>query len=93
VDAADKRIVPTRCGDVEYAESGAGEPVLVIHGIFGGRDAGIVSFGGLLPNRRVLAPSRFGYTSARQCRQMHHPSCRRPYSSSSSITSPSTAST
>jgi len=61
VDAADKRIVPTRCGDVEYAESGAGEPVLVIHGIFGGRDAGIVAFGGLLPNRRVLAPSRFGF--------------------------------
>jgi len=61
VDAVDRKIVPTSVGDVEYAEAGTGEPVLVIHGILGGRDAGILSFGGLLPNRRVLAPSRFGY--------------------------------
>jgi pimeloyl-ACP methyl ester carboxylesterase len=61
VDAVDKKVVSTSVGDVEFAEAGGGEPVLVIHGIFGGRDAGIVSFGGLLPNRRVLAPSRFGY--------------------------------
>jgi pimeloyl-ACP methyl ester carboxylesterase len=61
VDAVDRKVVPTSVGDVEYAEAGMGEPILVIHGIFGGRDAGILSFGGLLPNRRVLAPSRFGY--------------------------------
>ncbi len=61
LDAVDKKSVPTSVGDVEYAASGAGEPLLVIHGIFGGRDAGIVSFGGILPNRRVIAPSRFGY--------------------------------
>ncbi len=48
-------------GDVEYAESGTGAPVLVIHGVVGGRDAGIACFGDLLPNRRVIAPSRFGY--------------------------------
>jgi pimeloyl-ACP methyl ester carboxylesterase len=61
VDAVDKKNVPTSVGELEYAESGAGEPVLVVHGIFGGRDAGVLSFGGLLANRRVLAPSRFGY--------------------------------
>ena len=40
---------------------GSGEPLLVIHGIFGGCDAGMVSFDDLLDDRRVVAPSRFGY--------------------------------
>jgi hypothetical protein len=35
---------------VEYAESGTGCPVLVVHGIFGGRDAGLLSIG----NRAVV---------------------------------------
>jgi pimeloyl-ACP methyl ester carboxylesterase len=54
-------IVETRFGALEYADVGGGEPLLVVHGIFGGRDQGLASFDDLLPDRRVLAPSRFGY--------------------------------
>lgn len=54
-------VVETSFGALEYAAVGEGEPVLAVHGIFGGRDQGLASFGGLLPDRRVLAPSRFGY--------------------------------
>ena len=56
-----RAVVHTSFGAVEYADVGEGEPLLVIHGIFGGRDQGLESFDGLLSDRRVLAPSRFGY--------------------------------
>lgn len=59
--AVPRRVVDTDHGEVEYAEVGIGEPILVVHGIFGGCDAGLLSFGDLVPHRRVLAPSRFGY--------------------------------
>ena len=59
--AVSRRAMPTAFGVLEYAERGAGEPLLAIHGIFGGCDAGLVSVGGLFPDRRVIAPSRFGY--------------------------------
>ncbi len=61
VDSIDKQTVETAFGTMEFAQAGGGEPVLVVHGIFGGRDAGLLSFGGVLPGRRVIAPSRFGY--------------------------------
>ena len=54
-------LIHTSMGDVEYAEAGSGEPILVIHGIFGGCDAGLLSFDDVLTDRRVIAPSRFGY--------------------------------
>jgi pimeloyl-ACP methyl ester carboxylesterase len=57
----DRRVVPTRWGPVEYAEGGSGEPVLVLHGIFGGCDNGLLSARDLCSDRRVIAPSRFGY--------------------------------
>ena len=56
------QIASTRCGPIEYAEAGAGPPVLVIHGAGGGFDQGITL--GEAPARggfRVIAPSRFGY--------------------------------
>jgi pimeloyl-ACP methyl ester carboxylesterase len=59
--AVPRRVIDTDRGRVEYAEMGDGEPVLAIHGIFGGCDAGLLSFGDLVPDRRVIAPSRFGY--------------------------------
>ena len=69
LDAADARLAAiertvllTRFGAVEYAERGGGEPLLSIHGSFGGCDAGLASLRGLIPlDRRVVAPSRFGY--------------------------------
>ena len=57
----DRRVVATDWGAVEYAERGFGEPLLVLHGIFGGCDAGLLSVRDLFPDRRVIAPSRFGY--------------------------------
>jgi pimeloyl-ACP methyl ester carboxylesterase len=59
--AVDRRVVPTNWGAVEYAERGSGEPVLVVHGIFGGCDGGLFCSRDLFPDRRVIAPSRFGY--------------------------------
>lgn len=61
LDAVPAEFVETSQALVEYADVGEGEPVLAVHGIFGGRDAGVMSFGDLVPDRRVLAPSRFGY--------------------------------
>jgi pimeloyl-ACP methyl ester carboxylesterase len=53
------RIV-TAYGNVEYAERGSGEPLVVSHGIFQGCVSALL-FGGLFPDRRIIAPSRFGY--------------------------------
>ena len=60
----DRRVVPTSWGAVEFAERGSGEPVLVLHGIFHGCDGGLLSVRDLCPDRRVIAPSRFGYLGA-----------------------------
>src|SRR5688500_13411417 len=46
---------------VEYAERGSGEPVLVLHGIFHNCVGGLFSIRDLFTDRRVIAPSRFGY--------------------------------
>jgi len=55
-------IAATRCGPIEYAEAGAGPPVLLIHGAGGGFDQGIALGEGLArAGFRVIAPSRFGY--------------------------------
>lgn len=59
--AVDWAVMQTRFGPVEYAEHGAGEPVLVSHDILHGCDGGLLSLRGLIPDRRVTAPSRFGY--------------------------------
>jgi hypothetical protein len=43
--AVDRTVIDTAFGVVEYAERGAGEPLLAIHAIFGGCDQGLVSVG------------------------------------------------
>jgi pimeloyl-ACP methyl ester carboxylesterase len=60
--ATGSRVVETRCGPVEFAETGSGPPLLVVHGTGGGFDQGM-SAGADLAARglRVIAPSRFGY--------------------------------
>jgi pimeloyl-ACP methyl ester carboxylesterase len=56
------RVAATRCGPIEYAITGDGPPVLVVHGAGGGYDQGtdvgapLVAMG-----FRVIAMSRFGY--------------------------------
>jgi pimeloyl-ACP methyl ester carboxylesterase len=55
-------IAQTACGPIQYATSGGGRSVLVIHGIMGGVDQGLVLGEGHLPaGYQPIAPSRFGY--------------------------------
>jgi pimeloyl-ACP methyl ester carboxylesterase len=61
IAAVDRTTVMTRFGTVEYAERGSGEPLLAIHGFFGGCDEALLSLAGLAAGRRAIAPSRFGY--------------------------------
>jgi pimeloyl-ACP methyl ester carboxylesterase len=59
--AVERRVISTEWGAVEYAERGDGDPVLVVHGIFHNCVGGLLSVRELFTNRRVIAPSRFGY--------------------------------
>ena len=58
--AVDRHALSTRWGVVEYAERGSGDPVLVVHGIFHNCVGGLLSVRDF-PDRRYIAPSRFGY--------------------------------
>ena len=56
------QVVASSFGDVEYAEMGEGEPVLVVHGASGGFDQGLDMTGALAERgHRLIALSRFGY--------------------------------
>lgn len=56
------RIANTTAGPIEYAEKGAGRPLLSIHGAGGGYDQGLANVAELVGDGcRVIAPSRFGY--------------------------------
>ena len=59
--AVDRHVVSTPWGAIEYAEQGHGDPVLVVHGIFHNCAGGLLSVRDLFTDRRVIAPSRFGY--------------------------------
>jgi len=59
--AMDRRVISTRWGPLEYVECGSGAPVLVVHGIYHHCVGGLLSVRDLLADRRVIAPSRFGY--------------------------------
>ncbi len=58
--AVKRHVVSTPWGAVEYAERGSGAPALVVHGIFHNCAGGLLSVRDLA-NRRLIAPSRFGY--------------------------------
>ena len=56
------QVIETDCGPIEYATFGKGTPVLVVHGILGGFDQGLViARGNVGPGFRSIVPSRFGY--------------------------------
>lgn len=60
--ASGSSLVDTRSGIMEYAEAGAGPPVLMIHGTGGGFDQGLAFARRLWEGGwRVISPSRFGY--------------------------------
>ncbi len=54
-------VVRTRSGDIEYAETGSGAPMLIIHGAGGGYDQGLLIAADIAEGFRSIAPSRFGY--------------------------------
>jgi pimeloyl-ACP methyl ester carboxylesterase len=58
--AVERHVISTQWGAVEYAERGSGDPVLVVHGIYHHCVGGLLSVRDLFPDRRVIAPSRFG---------------------------------
>lgn len=56
------QIVDSPWGPIEYADTGAGQPVLFIHGSGGGFDQGLAFSAPLAGHGvRIIAPSRFGY--------------------------------
>jgi pimeloyl-ACP methyl ester carboxylesterase len=57
----ERHVISTPWGVVEYAERGNRDPVLVVHGIFHTCVGGLLSVRDLITDRRVIAPSRFGY--------------------------------
>jgi pimeloyl-ACP methyl ester carboxylesterase len=59
--AVERHVIPTPWGAVEYAERGSEDPVLVVHGIFQNCVGGLLCVRDFLTDRRVVAPSRFGY--------------------------------
>ena len=61
LEEVERRVIASPYGPVEYAERGSGRPLLVSHGICPGCDGGLLSVRNLLDDRRVIAPSRFGY--------------------------------
>lgn len=59
---ADKQLIDSAHGPIEFAESGDGPAVLLIHGAGGGFDQGLDLGRAFLGDQyRVIAPSRFGY--------------------------------
>ena len=62
--AFDAETTDTSFGQMSFVQSGSveGEPVILVHGIFGGYDQASVSLNSLLSdNYRKIAPPRFGY--------------------------------
>jgi pimeloyl-ACP methyl ester carboxylesterase len=57
----DRHVISTPWGALEYAESGSGAPVLIVHGIYHNCVGGLLSVRDLFTDRRLIAPSRFGY--------------------------------
>jgi pimeloyl-ACP methyl ester carboxylesterase len=56
------QVIEMDCGPIEYASFGEGDPVLVVHGIFGGFDQGVViAQGNVGEGFHSIVPSRFGY--------------------------------
>ena len=55
-------VANTDAGLIEYAEQGAGVPMLSIHGAGGGFDQGLANAAEFVDEGfRIVAPSRFGY--------------------------------
>jgi pimeloyl-ACP methyl ester carboxylesterase len=62
LDSLGSRVIDTEYGPIEYAQTGKGSPVLVIHGAMGGFDQGLwVSKSFDITRYQLISVSRFGY--------------------------------
>lgn len=62
VDSLGSRVIETKCGPVEYAQLGDGDPLLVVHGALGGFDQGLFLARSIdVPNSQITSVSRFGF--------------------------------
>lgn len=62
LESIERQTIPTECGPIEVAVRGAGEPVLISHGISGGYDQALgLADAHLSAGMMAIAPSRFGY--------------------------------
>jgi pimeloyl-ACP methyl ester carboxylesterase len=63
ITAAASMTLRTQFGIIEYADRGAGTPLLVSHGVLGCHVDGVDGYWSTLPGPgfRVIAPARFGY--------------------------------
>jgi pimeloyl-ACP methyl ester carboxylesterase len=53
--------VPLSYGKMSYVDTGEGETILSVHGIFGGYDQAYDTCKDFRSDHRIIAPSRFGY--------------------------------
>jgi pimeloyl-ACP methyl ester carboxylesterase len=62
IDDLGSQVIETKCGPVEYARFGEGDPVLVVHGALGGFDQGLFVARNIdLRNNQIISVSRFGF--------------------------------
>ena len=62
MNAYNLKTINTEFGTMSYVDEGAGEPILISHGIFGGYDQGFASLNQLVgSDYRKISISRFGY--------------------------------
>ena len=59
--AYNARTIALSYGDMTYFDSGKGEVILSVHGIFGGYDQAYDTCKDFCSDYRIIAPSRFGY--------------------------------
>src|SRR5690349_7551066 len=59
---ASSQVISTPAGPVEYAVTGSGYPVVVLHGAGGGYEQGLLTSSLLDPDQyQIIAPTRAGY--------------------------------
>jgi pimeloyl-ACP methyl ester carboxylesterase len=62
LDNLGSQVIDTTCGPIEYAQVGAGYPILVVHGAMGGFDQGLWLANSFdITKYQVISVSRFGY--------------------------------
>jgi pimeloyl-ACP methyl ester carboxylesterase len=62
IESMGSQVIETKCGPVEYAQIGEGDPVLVVHGALGGFDQGLFLARSVdMSNHQVISVSRFGF--------------------------------